>query len=374
MKIAVVGLRGIPNIMGGIESHCQQIYPRIAKEDVQITVIGRSPYLESRRSEYEGISVIGLWAIQNKFLETFLHTFVAIIYAAIFIRPNVLHIHAVGPALFTPLARLLGLKVVVTHHGADYDRQKWNAIAKFILKSGEKMACLFANKVIVVGRSLTSTLKMKYPKQKDHITFIPNGTLAAFGQGCTERDLPKDLAITSGNYILAVARLVPEKGLHDLVDAYNKSETTHKLVIVGDADHNDDYSRKIKSKASEKVIIAGRRGGSELQSLYKFARVFVLPSYHEGHPIVALEAISAGTQVLLSDIQPNLDIALQVDCYFRVGDVNSLTNKLNELDNLNLEIDQSAFLARYDWDAIAVNTLRQYMKATGRLQAAGGTQ
>lgn len=374
MKIAVVGLRGIPNIMGGIESHCQQIYPRIAKEDVQITVIGRTPYLESRRSEYEGISVIGLWAIQNKFLETFLHTFVAIIYAAIFIRPNVLHIHAVGPALFTPLARLLGLKVVVTHHGADYDRQKWNAIAKFILKSGEKMACLFANKVIVVGRSLTSTLKMKYPKQKDRITFIPNGTLAAFGQGCTERDLPKDLAITSGNYILAVARLVPEKGLHDLVDAYNKSETTHKLVIVGDADHNDDYSRKIKSKASEKVIIAGRRGGSELQSLYKFARVFVLPSYHEGHPIVALEAISAGTQVLLSDIQPNLDIALQVDCYFRVGDVNSLTNKLNELDNLNLEIDQSAFLARYDWDAIAVNTLRQYMKATGRLQAAGGTQ
>lgn len=374
MKIAVVGLRGIPNIMGGIESHCQQIYPRIAKEDVQITVIGRSPYLESRRSEYEGISVIGLWAIQNKFLETFLHTFVAIIYAAIFIRPNVLHIHAVGPALFTPLARLLGLKVVVTHHGADYDRQKWNAIAKFILKSGEKMACLFANKVIVVGRSLTSTLKMKYPKQKDRITFIPNGTLAAFGQGCTERDLPKDLAITSGNYILAVARLVPEKGLHDLVDAYNKSETTHKLVIVGDADHNDDYSRKIKSKASEKVIIAGRRGGSELQSLYKFARVFVLPSYHEGHPIVALEAISAGTQVLLSDIQPNLDIALQVDCYFRVGDVNSLTNKLDELDNLNLEIDQSAFLARYDWDAIAVNTLRQYMKATGRLQAAGGTQ
>ena len=87
-----------------------------------------------------------------------------------------------------------------------------------------------------------------------------------------------------------------------------------------------------------------------------------------------MEAISAGTQVLLSDIQPNLDIALQVDCYFRVGDVNSLTNKLNELDNLNLEIDQSAFLARYDWDAIAVNTLRQYMKATGRLQAAGGTQ
>ena len=136
MKIAVVGLRGIPNIMGGIESHCQQIYPRIANEGVEITVIGRSPYLEKRKTEYKGVSIVGLWAIQNKFLETFLHTFIAIIYTAIFVRPDVLHIHAIGPAIFTPFARLVGLKVVVTHHGADYDRQKWNALAKFILSLG----------------------------------------------------------------------------------------------------------------------------------------------------------------------------------------------------------------------------------------------
>lgn len=373
MKIAVVGLRGIPNIMGGIESHCQQIYPRIAGEGVEVTVIGRSPYLEKRKTEYKGVSIVGLWAIQNKFLETFLHTFIAIIYSAVFIRPDVLHVHAIGPAIFTPFARLLGLKVVVTHHGADYDRQKWNALAKFILKTGEKMACLFANKVIVVGRSLTLELQNRFPKRKRNIIFIPNGTLANFGFDCVNSDLPKDLSVSSDSYILAVARLVPEKGLHDLIKAFNHSEAPHKLVIVGDADHDDEYSRQIKNEASDKVVIAGRRSGIELQSLYKFARVFVLPSYHEGHPIVALEAISAGTEVILSDIQPNLDIALQTDCYFKVGDVNSLTNKLNNLDELNLHVVQSEFLERYDWNAIAQKTKNQYASVLGFVQEKSGS-
>lgn len=373
MKIAVVGLRGIPNIMGGIESHCQQIYPRIANEGVEVTVIGRSPYLEKRKTEYKGVSIVGLWAIQNKFLETFLHTFIAIIYSAVFIRPDVLHVHAIGPAIFTPFARLLGLKVVVTHHGADYDRQKWNALAKYILKTGEKMACRFANKVIVVGRSLTSELQNRFPKRKRNIIFIPNGTLANFGFDCVNSDLPKDLSVSSDGYILAVARLVPEKGLHDLINAFNHSETPYKLVIVGDADHDDEYSQQIKKEASEEVVIAGRRSGIELQSLYKFARVFVLPSYHEGHPIVALEAISAGTKVILSDIQPNLDIALQTDCYFKVGDVDSLTRKLNNLDKLNLHVEQSEFLARYDWDAIAIETKNQYASVLGLVQGDKGT-
>lgn len=373
MKIAVVGLRGIPNIMGGIESHCQQIYPRIANEGVEVTVIGRSPYLEKRKTEYKGVSIVGLWAIQNKFLETFLHTFIAIIYSAVFIRPDVLHVHAIGPAIFTPFARLLGLKVVVTHHGADYDRQKWNALAKYILKTGEKMACRFANKVIVVGRSLTSELQNRFPKRKRNIIFIPNGTLANFGFDCVNSDLPKDLSVSFDGYILAVARLVPEKGLHDLINAFKHSETPYKLVIVGDADHDDEYSQQIKKEASEEVVIAGRRSGIELQSLYKFAKVFVLPSYHEGHPIVALEAISAGTKVILSDIQPNLDIALQADCYFKVGDVDSLTRKLNNLDKLNLHVEQSEFLARYDWNAIAIETKSQYASVLGLVQGDKGT-
>ena len=300
MKVVVVGLRGIPNIMGGIESHCQNLYPRMAKQGHEITILGRSPYLSKPKYEYEDVKVRGVWAFKNKFLETFLHTLVAIIYAGVVLRPDVLHLHAIGPALFTPLARLFGMKVVVTHHGADYDRQKWNRFAKSILKTGEKMGVKFANAIIVVGRSLTNKLKLEYPSNSEKLIFIPNGTLVGFSDGVTQEDLPSDLNLIPDEYILAVARLVPEKGIHDLIDGYKKSESKLKLVIVGDADHGDEYSQKIKDSADENIIIAGRRSGAALSSLYKYCGVFVLPSYHEGHPIVALEAISAGSKVLLS--------------------------------------------------------------------------
>lgn len=360
MKVAVVGLRGIPNIMGGIESHCQNLYPRMAKQGYEITILGRTPYLHEPEYDYDGVKIKGVWAFKNKFLETFLHTFVAIFYAGLVLRPDVLHIHAIGPALFTPLARLFGLRVVVTHHGADYDRQKWNRFAKMILKSGELMGIKFANSIVVVGRSLTNKLKLEYPKCSKKIQFIPNGTLVGFSDNVTEQDLPSDLGLVSGNYILAVARLVPEKGIHDLIEAYKLSNTVLKLVIVGDADHGDEYSQKIKISADHNIIIAGRRNGAALSSLYKYCGLFVLPSYHEGHPIVALEAISAGSRVLLSDILPNKDIDLQNDCYFPVGDVTSLANKITNLPSLNLSVDKATFLAKYDWNSIATETMKAY--------------
>ena len=366
MKVAVVGLRGIPNIMGGIESHCQNLYPRMAKQGYDVTILGRTPYLREAKYEYDGVKIKGVWAFQNKFLETFLHTFVSIIYAGLILRPDILHIHAIGPALFTPLARILGLKVVVTHHGADYDRQKWNRFAKAILKMGEKMGIRFANAIIVVGRSLTSKLKLEYPNCSEKIQFIPNGTLVGFSDDVTEQDLPSDLGLVSKNYILAVARLVPEKGIHDLIEAFKQSETSLKLVIVGDADHGDEYSEGIKSSANQNIIIAGRRAGAALSSLYKYCGLFVLPSYHEGHPIVALEAISAGSKVLLSDILPNKDIDLQNDCYFPVGDTTSLANKIRSFPSLNLSVDKATFLEKYDWNSIATETVKSYSKIVGR--------
>jgi glycosyltransferase involved in cell wall biosynthesis len=365
MKVAVLGLRGIPNIMGGIESHCQNLYPRMVKQGHEVTIIGRSPYLPEDVYDYEGVNIKGLLAFKNKFLETFLHTFLGIFYVALFVRPDVVHIHAIGPALFTPLARLLGLKVVVTHHGADYDRQKWNRFAKRILKTGERMGIHYANATIVVGRSLTQKLKLEYPNSSEKIQFIPNGTLVGFSDDAAVQDLPSDLGLKPQRYILSVSRLVPEKGIHDLIEAFKLTDSSLKLVIVGDADHGDEYSENIKKNASDNILIAGRRSGPALASLYKYCGVFVLPSYHEGHPIVALEAISAGSKVLLSNILPNKDIDLHDDCYFPVGDISALSSKLNNLANLALNVDKATFLAKYDWNSIARDTMAAYLKISG---------
>ena len=354
MKLCAIGLRGIPDVMGGIESHCQQLYPRLVAQGSQVTVLARSPYVANKAYEFNGVKVVPVWAMRHKFLETFLHTFVAIFYARLFVHPDVIHLHAIGPALFTPLARLLGMKVVVTHHGADYDRQKWNAFAKGLLKTGEKMAIKFANKVLVVGSSLTERLKQENPKQAAKIEFVPNGAIADFDSNVTHNDLQATgLSIEEQGYIVTVGRLVPEKGFHDLVKAYLMTDIPQKLVIVGSTDHQDEYSRDLLSRASERVIFAGRREGAQLKALYKYAKLFVLPSYHEGLPIVALEAISADTPVLLSDILPNLDMELGAENYFKVGNHSHLADKLKQ------EIPKAPkdeILEKYDWETIALNT------------------
>lgn len=355
MKLCAIGLRGIPDVMGGIESHCQQLYPRLVAQGAEVTVLARSPYVKELRYEFQGVKVIPVWALRHKFLETFLHTFVAIFYARLFVHPDVIHLHAVGPAIFTPLARLLGMKVVVTHHGADYDRQKWNAFAKGLLKTGEAMAIKFANKILVVGKSLTVNLQQKNPQQAHKIEFVPNGAIADFDNDVAIADLQATgLAIEAHNYIVTVGRLVPEKGFHDLVQAYLLANIPQKLVIVGSTDHVDEYSTKLLSQASERVIFAGRREGNQLKALYKFAKLFVLPSYHEGLPIVALEAISADTPVLLSDITPNLDIELSKDHYFIVGDQADLAVKLaSDIP----KAPKADILVKYDWDKIAQQSL-----------------
>lgn len=365
MKICAVGLRGIPNIMGGIESHCQQLYPRLVEHGMEVIVLGRSPYLDRPTYETNGVKVISLWALKHKFFETFLHTFWAILYARIVIRPDVLHLHAIGPGLFTPFARFLGMKVVVTHHGADYDRQKWNKFAKGLLKFGESMSVRFGHKIIVVGKTLTDVLQKRYPNCCSKISYVPNGALQGFDLDIHESDLPSDLkdAIPK-NYILTVGRLVPEKGFHDLVEAYLKASTECALILVGKADHDDEYSQNLIKQQSEQVIFAGRREGKQLAALYKFSSLFVLPSYHEGLPIVALEALSAGTDVVLSNIEPNKDIELEQQHYFDVGNTDQLADKITNHKALDLSLDPQIILTKFNWDDIAETTANKLRSLT----------
>jgi glycosyltransferase involved in cell wall biosynthesis len=362
VKLCAIGLRGIPDVMGGIESHCQQLYPRLVARGVEVTVLARSPYVKEQPYEFQGVKVIPVWAMRHKFIETFLHTLAAIVYGRLFVHPDIIHLHAVGPAFFTPLVRLLGMKVVVTHHGADYDRQKWNAFAKGLLKTGETMAIMFANTILIVGKSLTERLKQQNPKQAHKIEFVPNGAIANFGDNVTIKDLQATgLSIEDQSYIVTVGRLVPEKGFHDLVQAYLMTTIPQKLVIVGGDDHQDEYSNKLLSKASERIIFAGHREGKQLKALYKFAKLFVLPSYHEGLPIVALEAISADTPVLLSDIIPNLDIELNAEHYFKLGDNADLARKL-ALDIS--KAPKASILVKYDWDKISQQTFNLIKEIT----------
>lgn len=253
--ICITGLRGFPGVMGGIESHCEELLPRIksAAPDLMLTVLGRAPYLPERHSRHRNAEVVGMRCPRSKHFETILSTLSAIIEAR---RrgASIVHIHAIGPALLSPLARLLGMRVIVTHHGTDYDRAKWGRLAKIVLRSGERAALSFADRVIAISPSLAETLRRTYPAKADRIHNIPNGTPILPGQGEADSTFER-LGIGDSPFLMAVGRLVPEKGLHDLIDAHATGDQDRKLVIVGGADHDSAYVRDLQGRAGDRVIL-----------------------------------------------------------------------------------------------------------------------
>jgi len=354
--------------MGGIESHCEQVFPRLKalSQQYDITIIGRKPYITGGAYEYQGVRVVPLPAVKNKYLEAITNTALAVLYARFVLKAEILHIHGIGPALLGPLVRLLGMKLVVTHHGQDFERQKWNAIAKAALRLGERCATAAANRIIVVSKSVTEELRLRHPSLRSRIDYIPNGA-TEFPETDTKEDsrsILSQFGLEPRQYILGVGRLVPEKGFHDLIAAYYRANPACKLAIAGAADHEDEYSRSLLRHANDRIRFCGFQSHDVLRVLYRNAALFVLPSTHEGLPIAALEAANLGVPVLLSDIRPNLDIELAPANYFPVGDVGALKRKL--LANYEtFRVDRDAIARRFNWGRVSEATGQVYAALAG---------
>ena len=351
MKIVVAGTRGIPDIQGGVETHCEELYPRLAAMGHDVTVVRRSCYVtpQNKITSYKGVRLKDIYAPRKKSIEAIVHTFLAILYARR-VHADVLHIHAIGPSLLVPFARLLGLKVVMTHHGPDYDRQKWNRMAKAVLRLGERMGAKYANEVIVISTVIDNILREKYHRCNAHLIYNGVNTPAI----ATTTGYIGSLGLESHKYVLAVGRFVEEKGFDLLVRAFDQiPHEGYKLVIAGDADHEDHYSTSLKQLAREHgVVLTGFIRGARLNELFSHARLFVLPSFHEGLPIVLLEALSYHLPVLVSDIPANRLSCLPADDFFATGDIRSLAEALaRKLAQADTRCQYD--LTPYNWDYIA---------------------
>jgi glycosyltransferase involved in cell wall biosynthesis len=374
VKIAVVGTRGFPGIQGGVENHSEYLYVQLAQQDCDITVFTRRPYVTYPYSEYKGIKLIPLGCPKNKFLETIVHTFKGVMNARV-LKPDILHIHAIGPSVFVPFARLLGLKVVVTSHGPDYKRRKWGVSAKIFLMFCESMGMIFAHEIIAIADNIAYDIKRKFRREA---TVIPNGVeIPCLSE--TETILGR-FNLQKRKYILAVGRFVPEKGFHDLIDAFtifqrkNNNYNDHwKLVIVGSADHEDKYSLNLAAQAKKHadIVLTGFLSGKALQEIYSHAGLFVLPSYYEGLPIVLLEAMSYGLSCIATDIPSNRNIKLDEGRFFAAGDARLLASKITEFINSNWTEEDShkqisELCKKYSWEKIARETMKVYQRVRNK--------
>jgi len=358
MKIAVVGTRGIPNISGGVETHCEELFPRIVSKEFDITVFRRENYVKDCLSEYKGVRLVTLQSPKKKAIEALIHTVRAILYAKYKHQAAVVHIHAVGPALATPLARLLGLKVVFTHHGPDYERDKWGKIAREFLRLGERLGVRYANEVIVISRVINDLIQQKYKRMDAHIIY--NGVSEPVFY--TDTGYLDELKIKPKKYFFALGRFVPEKNFHQLIEAFIslKENNDYQLVIAGDADFQDTYAQKLKQMAEENgIVLTGFVKGVQLQTLWSNAYCFVLPSSHEGLPISLLEAMSYRLPVVVSNIPANMEVELSPDNYFQANNVKALTEKLQQF--IDAESKQLSYsMDKYQWDRIAAQTSDVY--------------
>jgi len=366
LRVTMLGLRGFPNVQGGVENHAQNLSTRLVEAGCDVEVIVRSPYVPKENQRVVGgVKLVRVWSPRTKGFEAFLHTFLGVV-RAVWTRPEILHIHSVGPALFTPLARAFALRVVVTHHLPNYENKKWGFMARSILRLGERAGMLCANARIAVSAVLASRIERTY---RVPVAVIPNGvvnprklqsttTLTAFG-------------LSLGRYVLTVARIDEQKRQLDLISAFARiGKTDWKLAIVGGADYSSEYARAVAHAASETagVILLGHQTGDALAELYTHAGVFVLPSDQEGQPIAALEAMSYGCPIILSDIPAHREIGAATAKFVRVGDIAGLAAGLSARFSATTDhrldvIEQERFMKNHDWRQIAQRTFDVYMAA-----------
>jgi len=361
MKIGVIGTRGFPEIQGGIETHCMELYTRLAKTyNIQVAIYRRMPYLNenNRYACFPNIRFVDFYVPKSKNFETFLHSFLATVHAT-FQRYDIVHFHNTGPGFFIPLLRLSRAKIVFTYHNISYTQKKWGSFARSFLNMSERISVKHPDYVIFISDFLKSEMGKKYSLGSNKV--ISNGVNISVR--ATNSDYVESLGLEKNKYIIGVGRFLEEKGFEYLIRAFTKSgHTGQKLVLVGDTDYPTEYSTRLRSLAKEnKVVLTGFIKGDYLKQIYSFARLFIIASYSEGHPIALLEAMSYNVDVLASNIPANLQVGLRKDDYFKVGDEEDLKQKILVKLSREEERNYSDLLSlKYNWDSIADETFKIY--------------
>ena len=352
MKVCVLGTRGFPQVQGGVEKHCECLYTAVQDDQVEFIVFRRKPYVQTT-PHYKNIRFIDLPSTKIKGFEAFLHSFLATMYA-LFIHPDVVHTHNIGPSMFTPILRLFGIKVVMTYHSANYEHKKWGFMAKKILLLSEKIAYHTSNKIIFVNKFQMEKVPTQY-RQK--CVYVPNGVLRS--ERVEQTDYLKSLNIQPGKYILSVGRITPEKGFDLLIRAFEKVDTDYKLVIAGGVETEGGYFEELNKLISTgRVVFTGYVFGDKLKQLYSHAGFYVLSSRNEGFPLVLLEAMSYHLNVLVSDIPATHLVTLDAADYYPTTDVEQLAAKLRQ--KLTESSNRTYNLVEFDWNKIAERTVDVY--------------
>lgn len=372
LNIAMFGQKRIPSREGGVEIVVEELCTRMVAQGHNVTCYNRgghhvsgSEYDSKRLKEYKGIKLKTVPTIEKKGLAAVSSSFFAALCCA-FGKYDVVHIHAEGPAFFCWLPKLFHKRVIVTVHGIDWQREKWKSGfgSKFIHK-GEKNAVKYADEIIVLSKGVQDYFEKIYGRKT---VFIPNGVSNHIER--KPQIIKNKFGLDKDEYILFLGRLVPEKGIKYLIEAFKQVDTEKKLVIAGGSSDTSEFENEMKELAKEdkRIIFTGFVQGQELEELYSNAYVYALPSDLEGMPLSLLEAMSYGNCCLVSDIPECAEVVEDKALIFKKADVKDLQSKLQDACDHSEKVDahkkQAAdfICSKYNWDEIVQATLKLYRR------------
>lgn len=372
-RVLMIGHKRIPSREGGVEIVVEQLAVRLVKKGWDVEAYNRyghhvsgkkysEDYGRNDRKVYKGVRIRIIPTFESSKLNAIVYSFLATI-RGLFGSFRVFHYHAEGPCAFLFIPKIFGKKVVATIHGLDWQRSKWGNFASAVLKFGEKMAAKYADEVIVLSKNVQDYFRETYGRET---TFIPNGI---------EKPKKYDVdlihekyGLEKENYILFLARIVPEKGIHYLLEAYQQVDTDMKLVVAGGNSQAVEYMDMVRNMAAKdhRVIMTNFVSGQVLEELYSNAYLYVLPSDVEGMSIGLLEAMSYGNCCLVSDIPENTEVIEECGYTFKKSNVEDLKNKLENLIGYPEEVkkikEKSAdfICEKYNWDSVVDSTIELY--------------
>jgi glycosyltransferase involved in cell wall biosynthesis len=365
-RVAFIGARGVVSKYSGIESYYEETGKLLVQQGYEVTAYCRN-YFTPDLPTHNGMRLVRLPTIRSKHLETLVHTLLSTIHV-MFSNCDIVHFHALGPALFSYFPRLAGKKTLVTVQGLDWQRKKWGRLAASVLRLGELASARLPNRTVVVSKVLQKHYRERYQAET---TCIPNGTVLR------RRTSPSQIlkwGLEADRYILFLGRFSPEKNCHLLIEAYERMDTPVKLVFAGGSSHSDGYVAWLREHRSEKIVFLDWVAGEALDELLTNAAIFVLPSDMEGLSLALLDAMGAGICVLTSDIPENRELVDGVGFTFRRGDEEDLARMLGLLvadDHVRRQAGQNAqqrVRELFLWPGIAAQISQVYRELLGERQ------
>jgi glycosyltransferase involved in cell wall biosynthesis len=369
VKIAIVGIRGIPASYAGFETAAEEISTRLAARGHEVTVYNRSQDIKYRAPTYRGVRLVRLPTWHSKHLATMAHTLLGTLHA-LTKKPDVIHYFGGPPGALSFIPRLFGKKTVCSVDGLDWSRDKWGKAARAYLRVSETVVIRAANAIVT-----DSPVGEQYYREKYGL----ETSMIAYGANTERLDSPEWLeryGLEPRKYVLCVGRLVPDKNVHVLISAFEQIETDMKLVIVGDDLWSKDYIDSLKRMAGPRVVFTGYLYGEGCAALQSNAYLFALPQMVGGTPPVLLEAMGYGNCVLVSDTSFHTEtigdagVAFDLDA----GDAD-LKQKLEWLLNDPEAVEDYRKRAvehvqnRYQWDKVVDAHEELYARLLGQRQA-----